>query len=60
MTPQDFIAKWGSPGGHPGPAYHLNEEQGAQSHFLDLCELLDDEILKRLLALNLARSAPSP
>ena len=23
-----------------GPAYHLNEEQGAQSHFLDLCELL--------------------
>lgn len=36
MTPQDFIAKWG-PG---GPAYDLNEEQGAQSHFLDLCELL--------------------
>jgi hypothetical protein len=24
----------------PGPAYALNEEQGAQSHFLDLCELL--------------------
>lgn len=41
MTPQEFIAKWGSPGGHPGPAYHLNEEQGAQSHFLDLCDLLD-------------------
>jgi hypothetical protein len=59
MTPQDFIAKWGAPGGHPGPAYHLNEEQGAQSHFLDLCELLDvpdDEILQRLLALNLVRS----
>jgi len=37
MTPQDFIEKWG-PG---GPAYDLNEEQGAQSHFLDLCELLD-------------------
>ena len=37
MTPQHFIAKWG-PG---GPAFHLNEEQGAQSHFLDLCELLD-------------------
>ena len=37
MTPQDFITKWG-PG---GPAFHLNEEQGAQSHFLDLCELLD-------------------
>ena len=40
MTPQDFIAKWGTPGGIPGPAYALNEEQGAQSHFLDLCELL--------------------
>jgi len=37
MTPQNFIAKWG----HGGPAYDLNEEQGAQSHFLDLCELLD-------------------
>ena len=36
MTPQDFIQKWG-PG---GPAFSLNEEQGAQSHFLDLCELL--------------------
>lgn len=36
MTPQAFIAKWG-PG---GPAYHLNEEQGAQSHFIDLCDLL--------------------
>jgi hypothetical protein len=36
MTPQEFIAKWG-PG---GPAHALNEEQGAQSHFLDLCELL--------------------
>jgi hypothetical protein len=36
MTPQAFIAKWG-PG---GPASSLNEEQGAQSHFLDLCELL--------------------
>ncbi|MHB8947740.1 MAG: hypothetical protein ACYC4S_01585 [Rhodoferax sp.] len=41
MTPQQFIAKWGSPGGIPGPAYALNEEQGAQSHFLDLCELLN-------------------
>ena len=41
MTPQDFITKWGAPGGVPGPAYGLNEEQGAQSHFLDLCELLD-------------------
>jgi hypothetical protein len=36
MTPQEFIAKWG-PG---GPAYDLNEEQGAQSHFIDLCLLL--------------------
>ncbi len=36
MTPQTFIAKWG-PG---GPAFQLNEEQGAQSHFIDLCELL--------------------
>ncbi|MEX1166176.1 MAG: hypothetical protein WEK74_04795, partial [Hydrogenophaga sp.] len=36
MTPQAFVSKWG-PG---GPAYGLNEEQGAQSHFLDLCELL--------------------
>ena len=40
MTPQQFIAKWGAPGGVPGPAYALNEEQGAQSHFLDWCELL--------------------
>jgi len=36
LSPQDFIAKWG-PG---GPAHLLNEEQGAQSHFLDLCEVL--------------------
>ena len=41
MTPQQFIAKWGAPGGIEGPAFNLNEEQGAQSHFLDLCELLD-------------------
>ncbi len=40
MTPQTFIAKWGAPDGVPGPAFALNEEQGAQSHFLDLCELL--------------------
>lgn len=37
MSPVEFIEKWG-PG---GPAYGLNEEQGAQSHFLDLCELLE-------------------
>ena len=36
MTPQAFITKWG-PG---GPAFHLIEEQGAQSHFIDLCDLL--------------------
>jgi hypothetical protein len=36
MTPQSFITKWG-PG---GPAYALNEEQGAQSHFIDLCDVL--------------------
>ncbi|MFD2376356.1 class I SAM-dependent DNA methyltransferase [Ottowia pentelensis] len=36
MSAADFIAKWG-PG---GSAAQLNEEQGAQSHFLDLCELL--------------------
>lgn len=40
MTPAAFIAKWGAPDGVPGPAFALNEEQGAQSHFLDLCELL--------------------
>ena len=37
ITPAHFIAKWG-PG---GPSHALNEEQGAQSHFLDLCDLLD-------------------
>ncbi len=36
MTPQEFIAKWG-PG---GPAFDLNERQGAQPHFMNLCELL--------------------
>lgn len=73
MTPQDFITKWG-PG---GPAFDLNERQGAQPHFINLCQLLgvptpgssaygwtdyttnmpDDELLRRPLALNLARSA---
>ncbi|AVO49646.1 class I SAM-dependent DNA methyltransferase [Melaminivora suipulveris] len=37
MTPAQFIAKWGP----AGTSAHLNEEQGAQSHFLDLCELLE-------------------
>nr|WP_295769208.1 DNA methyltransferase [Rhodoferax sp.] len=36
MTPQEFISKWG-PG---GPAYALNERQGAQPHFIDLCQLV--------------------
>ncbi len=36
ITAAEFIAKWG-PG---GSAAQLNEEQGAQSHFLDLCQLL--------------------
>ena len=36
MSPQEFISKWG-PG---GPAFHLNERQGAQPHFIDLCQLL--------------------
>lgn len=36
MTPQQFIAQWG-PG---GPGYELNERQGAQAHFMDLCALL--------------------
>lgn len=55
ITPQQFIAKWG----RGGPAFDLNEEQGAQSHFLDLCELPDEEILQRLLALNLERASPT-
>ena len=40
MTPAEFITQWGAPGGVPDPAYALNEEQGAQNHFLDLCDLL--------------------
>ena len=36
MTPQQFHDKWG-PG---GPSYKLNERQGAQAHFMDLCALL--------------------
>ncbi|MDO9092694.1 MAG: hypothetical protein Q7U99_08690 [Rubrivivax sp.] len=33
---QKFIAKWG-PG---GPAFELGERGGAQTHFIDLCQLL--------------------
>ncbi|MEN9372454.1 MAG: hypothetical protein RIR79_6 [Pseudomonadota bacterium] len=36
MTPSEFVTKWSTP-----PASLLNEEQGAQSYFLDLCALLD-------------------
>ena len=32
----EFIAKWG----HGGAARHLNEEQGAQQHFIELCAML--------------------
>ena len=31
-----FIARWGS----GGPAFGLNEEQGAQQHFIELCAVL--------------------
>jgi hypothetical protein len=36
MTPQEFIQKWG-PG---GPSHDLNERQGAQPHFVELCQML--------------------
>jgi type II restriction/modification system DNA methylase subunit YeeA len=36
LSAREFIAKW-APG---GPAYALNERAGAQSHFIDLCQLL--------------------
>lgn len=36
MTPSEFIGKWAA----GGPAFHLNEEQGAQTYFLDLCQVL--------------------
>jgi hypothetical protein len=39
MTPEEFIRKWG-PG---GAAYSLNERQGAQSHFMDICQVLGVE-----------------
>ena len=38
-TPQriaEFTARWGA----GGPGYALNEEQGAQQHFIELCALL--------------------
>ena len=36
MNFQDFQAKWGA----GGTAAGLNERQGAQAHFMDLCALL--------------------
>ena len=33
----DFLNKWGS----GGLGYHLNERQGAQQHFVELCAVLD-------------------
>lgn len=77
MTPQDFIAKWGSPGGRTGyadifmrgvfawenkaPGKNLDAAVAAAYGWADYTPAMpDEEILKRLLALNLARSAPSP
>lgn len=36
MNFTDFFAKWGT----GGTAAGLNERQGAQPHFIDLCDLL--------------------
>jgi hypothetical protein len=36
LSAHDFIAKWGE----GGPGFALNEEQGAQTHFIELCQLL--------------------
>ena len=68
MTAQQFIAKWG-PG---GSAYELNERQGAQQHFIELCQLLgvaspgssgdylfeQNTVLKQLLSYSLVLSKP--
>jgi hypothetical protein len=57
LSPQAFVAKW------RGAA--LKESAAYQEHFTDLCRLLghltpaeasDEEILERLLALNLERA----
>jgi hypothetical protein len=62
LTPQDFVSKWKRSTGR--------ENQTYQQHFLDLCELdgvvfaaygwtrylSDEEILEKLLAMNLERS----
>lgn len=45
LTPQSFIAKWRH--------VELKERSACQKHFIDLS---DDEILERLLALNLERT----
>ena len=54
MTPAAFKTKWAKFSGKESAAY--------AEHFNDLCRMLpadvrDDEILSRLLALNLARAA---
>ena len=36
MTAYDFIAKWSA----GGPGHALNERQGAQQHFIELCALV--------------------
>ncbi len=67
MRAADFVAKWRA----DAPGHELNERAGAQTHqtldasvaaaygFADYTPAMpDDEILRRLLALNLARSAP--
>jgi hypothetical protein len=63
MTPSAFIKKW--------KASNLQERSAAHEHFIDLCRLLgeaiaqayawksdiiDDEMLTKLLALNLERA----
>ena len=64
LTPQDFVSKW--------KRAEARERQSVQEHFIDLCALVgheavfaaygwksaltDEEILEKLLALNLERS----
>jgi hypothetical protein len=54
ITPQDFVERWGNSA--------LREQQAAQSHFNELCQLVGYKTpteLRRLLAENLRRSAAS-
>ena len=48
LTPQDFVSKW--------KRVTAREKQTYQEYFIDLCHLSDEEILEKLLALNLERS----